>query len=645
MKIKDSPYWNLMAACFNIALVFVAYMVTRVAFVLENWSLYSSGWASLDTGRLLSGSLLFDAAAIAYTNAIYFILILLPPLCFRQWWQTMLKWLFVAVNTLALSANLADAVYSQYTGRRTTWSFFSEFSNESNLGSIFFQEIANHWYLILTGIALAAALIFLYTKPSGHRQKSTVVAHIAAIAIAVPLSIGAIRGGFSPRLHPIVSSKANEYVNTPGEAAIVLNTPFSMIRSIGGQTFANPHYFDDDDLDNLFSPIHHNPAASHSIGNRNVVILILESFGREYFGFYNPDYVTHTPFLDSLLANSLTFEHTFANGRKSIDAMPSVLSSIPMFIEPFFTSTTSLNRVGGLAECLADKGYTTAFFHGADNTSMGFNAFARTTGFQHYFGRTEYDQDSRFGGENDFDGTWAIWDEEFLQFFALQAGNLHQPFLATVFTATSHHPFAIPQRYRTTFPEEDIPLLKCIRYSDNALRKYFDTAKQQPWYDSTIFILTADHTSATAHDLYRTAIGVFSIPIIIFDPSGQLPRGILPGVAAQIDIMPTLLGLLGYDRPFLSYGKDLLSADTPAWTVNYCNDIYQYIDGEYLLQFDGRRTTAFYNYVTDPMLQHNLVGSQPEREAAMATRLKAIIQSYMMRMSANDLTVTDAGRH
>ena len=95
--------------------------------------------------------------------------------------------------------------------------------------------------------------------------------------------------------------------------------------------------------------------------------------------------------------------------------MPSILSSIPMFVEPFFLTPASMNHVSGIARLLADEGYETAFFHGAQRGSMGFQAFANATGFKDYYGREDFDADSRFGNDDDFDGTWAIWDEPFLR--------------------------------------------------------------------------------------------------------------------------------------------------------------------------------------------------------------------------------------
>ena len=652
MKVKASFYSNVVAVVANLALAYVVYMVTRVAFVLENIGLFAPGWDKLSMWELLCGSLRFDTSAIFYTNALWIVLMLLPVhLKERRWWHTLCRWLFVVVNALGASLNLVDAVYSQYTGRRTTATFFSEFKNEGNLGGILFTELLNHWYLLLLGIALIFILWRCYVnveetegvKGSGRSNARYYVCNSLALLVAIPMAIFAMRGGFTRETRPITISNAHQYVHSPAQASIVLNTPFSLIRTAGKKPFKNPHFFSDDELDTLYTPLHQ-PADTVPLltGQRNVVVLIMESFSREYIGYYNTDKEggrpSYTPFLDSLLAHSLTWTQTYANGRKSIDAMPSILSSIPMFVEPFFLTTASLNDVGGIAQVLAsDRGYHTAFFHGAANGSMGFQAFARATGFKEYYGRTEYDADPAFGGKADFDGTWAIWDEPFLQFFAASMSRMPQPFMTALFSASSHHPFAIPQQYEGRFPKGPQPIHQCIGYSDNALRLFFKAASKQPWFKNTLFVITADHTNQLVYEESKTSVGVFSVPIAFYDPSGQLPTGRVDGVAQQNDIMPTLLRILGYDKPFVAFGKNLLDDSQGHWAVNYSNGIYQYLDGTHVLLFDGERSTALYDYVADPLLQRNSLAADPQRAARMETALKAIIQSYMDRMTTNRL--------
>ena len=487
------------------------------------------------------------------------------------------------------------------------------------------------------------------------------IVQTVCFGLFIPLCICGMRGGATTAVRPITISNANQYVAHPQEAGIVLNTPFSLIRTIGKKVFEIPEYMSEEEMNALYSPVvipNFSPSLNNSSSSlipnssslipnspkKNVVILIVESFGREYIGGYNKwldggKYKGYTPFVDSLMQHSQTFLYSYCNGRKSIDGMPSILSSIPMFVEPFFLTPASMNDVSGIAGELKNKGYYSAFFHGAENGSMGFQAFARKTGFIDYFGRTEYDADKRFGGDNDFDGMWAIWDEPFLQFFATKMSEFKQPFVSAVFTASSHHPYKIPEKYKDIYKEEGIAIHKCIRYTDNALRLFFERAKKQPWYNNTLFVITSDHTNLSDHAYYQTDLGGFCSPIIFFDPSGDMKPGMRNAIAQQIDIMPTVLSYLGYDRKYVAFGCDLLTTkDEDTWAVNYLNGIYQYVKGDWLLQFDGQKAKALYRFRTDLMLKDNLLSKEPKIAADMERQVKAIIQSYMTRMVNNQLT-------
>ncbi len=650
---------NILSAplCFllNIVLAYVVYEICRLVFLAVNWSMFSDTMTWSTFGEMLHGGWYFDTSAILYTNSLYALLMLFPiHYKEREWYQKMAKWVFLVCNGICIVANLTDCVYFKYTTRRTTATVFSEFKNENNLGSIFGVEVINHWYLVLIGIALMVALWYVYRMPKGkvpaevslpYRIKPMLkyyVVHLLCLVVFVPFCVAGMRGGFTTAVRPITISNANQYVDRPLEAAIVLNTPFSIIRTIDKPAFVVPDYYSDRQLDVIYSPVH-TPSDSLVKRRKNVVVIIIESFGREYIGGFNKwledgKYKGYTPFTDSLMQHSATYLYSYCNGRKSIDGMPSILSSIPMFVEPFFLTPASMNNVSGLAGELKNKGYYSAFFHGAENGSMGFQAFARTTGFNDYFGRTEYNADKRFGGDKDFDGTWAIWDEPFMQFYATKMGEMKEPFMTALFTASSHHPYVIPEEYKKVFPEEGIVIHKCIRYTDNALRMFFSKAKTMPWYKNTLFVITSDHTNLSDHEYYQTDLGGFCSPIIFFDPSGEFKPGMRNAIAQQIDIMPTVLSYLGYDKEYVGFGIDLLT--TPAkdtWAVNYLNGIYQYVKGDYLLQWDGQKTKALYRFRTDLLLKQNVADKESQVREAMEREVKAIIQSYMERMTRNEL--------
>ena len=638
-QVLNRIYSPLLAVLWNLLLVYFVYQIARLEYYVENRDYLSYTW------DIFQGGLLFDTSAILYTNALYVVMMLFP----LHWkenkiYHKVCQWLFVVVNSITFAINLADSVYFRYTMRRTTTTVFEEFSNEGNLGSIIGTEFLNHWYLVL----LFALVVFLlwrcYVEPSinSHSLKwwRYDVACLLSLLLFAPFCVAGMRGGFTTAVRPITLSNANQYASRPVDAALALNTPFALIRSIGKNVFVVPHYFSDEKaLASMYTPIH-TPNDSAAVVKKNVVVLIVESFGREYIGALNKDleggrYKGYTPYVDALIGKSTTFQYSFCNGRKSIDGMPSVLSSIPMFVEPFILTPSSMNDYTGLADILGQEGYETAFFHGAQNGSMGFQAFAQKTGFKHYFGRTEYEAAK---GTDDFDGTWAIWDEPFLQYYAEEMGKMKQPFMTAVFTASSHHPFVIPEQYKQQFPEGKLEIQKCIRYTDMAIGKFFETASKQPWFENTIFVLTSDHTNMSDHDYYQTDLGGFCSPIIIYEPSH--PEGqVIDKIAQHIDILPTVLGMLGYQKPYFGFGIDLLNTPSEdTWAVNYLSGIYQYVRNGYVLQFDGQKTKGIYS-LSDSLMQQNLI-HQPSvvsHQSQMERELKAIIQQYMERMTQNRL--------
>ena len=433
-------------------------------------------------------------------------------------------------------------------------------------------------------------------------------------------------------------NNANEYIKKSNESAIVLNTPYCIIRTIGKISFTNPEYFPQDELEKIYSPVH-NPQQEGEFKNMNVVILILESFGKEYSGFFNGN-EGYTPFLDSLYNEGLTFTHSFATGRKSIDAMPSILAGIPYLTDHFFMGMYSNNKVNSIASLLKQKGYYSAFYHGAPNGSMGFLHFSRLAGFQDYYGMTEYCNDSSFNAMDDFDGHWAIWDEEFLQYYAKSMGEIPQPFVTSCFSATSHSPFRIPERYKEQFKEGPQPITKCIQYTDNAIRLFFNKMREYPWFKNTLFVITADHTNQIINREYSTDRNSFKVPIVFYLEGGI--KKISEKLFCQTDITPTMLDYLNFDKPYIAFGNSYFDAyDTTGYVVNFSEPLYQIEMDGLFLQFDGRKETGLFKPAEDVFLENNLMGQFPQQEEKMLNLLKAEIQQYHMRMIDNGLTVKE----
>ena len=629
----------VVAAC-NIVLVLALYSLLRIVCYWVNGAMFPN-MDGEHLREILAGGVRFDLTAVLYLSSLYILLMLLPlPARWREnkVYQRVSLWLLLVPNILGLIVNTIDIVYIRFSDRRTTCTFFTEFANDDNLFGIFAQGVCQFWYVTLVGLAVIAVLVVCSRKTYSLPAVSPIFYYVCETLIMLVTAyfvVIGIRGGFGKYTRPITLSNALQYTNTPRESALVLNTPFSLMKSLENTTYVEPAYFSADELPEQMSPVHQ-ADSSRVVRTENVVVLIMESFSKEYIGFYNQDiegYSGYTPFLDSLLEQSVTYEYSYASGRKSIDAMPSVLSSIPMLIEPYIVTPYSTNAVSSIADCLKRKGYTTAFFHGAPNGSMGFQAYARSAGFDAYYGMNE------FGDNSEFDGTWAIWDEPFLQFYAQTMNAMQEPFMTAVFTASSHHPYKVPDKYQGVFPQGTLPLHEAVGYADYALRQFFATACRQPWFERTLFVITADHTNELTLPEYTNARGLYEVPVAFYHLGLQPER--LEQVISQTDIMPSVLSYLGYDESYFAFGEDALTTGKQhPYAVCYNAPVYQIFSDSLLVQFDGERVVSVYDYRADRCLRTNIATQVPEqRIAPMVNYLKAYIQQYIHRMVNDELTV------
>ena len=635
-------YWVFL---YRLIVVMFLYLLCRFIFYFLNWPLFP-GIGFSEWLRILSGGFVFDMSAMLYVNAIFTMLMLLP--CrFRNTnrYQAVTKVIFFVVNGIAILLNSIDFIYYRFTLRRTTRSVFGEFSHEVNKTGLARHFLLEYWFVVLIFAGLIVLMIWLYgrvkIRPAANDQKSWVFYTKAclALSVAIILTVGGIRGDFKYSTRPITINNAGEYVKSPHEMYLVLNTPFCMIRTWNVNRLSEIRYFTDEEVEKIYSPVHY-PAVDSSkpFKKENVVIIILESFGKEAVGGYNKDldngeYQGFTPFLDSLMKVSKIYWNSFASGRRSIDALPSVIAGIPNGQDPFVLTPYSSDSLRSLPQILKEEGYHTSFFHGAPNGSMGFKALVNLLGVEHYYGKDEYNNDK------DFDGIWGIWDEPFFQYFSSTLSTFKQPFFSTIFSVSSHDPFKVPPQYKGKFKKGPLPILQCIGYTDNALKKFFEKSRGESWFKNTIFVITADHATVSYHPEYQNSWGDVAIPILLYHPGDTSFRGIDTGVIQQIDVMPTVLSMLQYNKPYVAFGKNVLASNKLNFAVSYGAG-YRWIEGDYLLFFDGNKSQSLYNYHTDRLMKDNLVKKEPDLTARLEKDLKAFIQQYNNRLLRDKLTVS-----
>jgi len=367
---------------------------------------------------------------------------------------------------------------------------------------------------------------------------------------------------------------------------------------------------------------------------QNVVIIILESFASEFVGFEN-EYDAYTPFLDKLSKKGLAFTHHYSNGQRSITSLPAILAGIPHLMEEgsFSISIYQGNTVYGLGYYLRKSGYSTAFFHGGRNGSMGFDGIARISGFKEYYGMNEYPN-----AEEDFDGSWGVYDEPYLQYFAEKLSDLNEPFGAVAFTLTSHHPYEIPEKYKNKFlGKKDQPMLKTIQYTDHALEHFFEKAKTQKWYDKTLFVITGDHTHLGKRPEYHNTLGLFDVPLILYHPKEDIPKVKQPNQISQhADIMPTVLDYLGIERDKKYYFGRSLFSNEQGVAVYKIAGVFVLVHNDYYLVYTDAIGSRLFKY-TPHSSKHEEVKDQPMITKKYETELKAYMQYYFNGLVENNL--------
>lgn len=536
---------------------------------------------------------------------------------------------------LCISINLIDIEYFKFTSARSTVSLFTMLGYGDDLGNQLPSFFSDYWHLLIFLAGLQWLAYFLYKRVNRIPDDSATVAWWKQILI-VPI-MGAVlvlvgRGGIG--LRPIAPAKAASYTidqNMP----LILNSAFTVIKTWGSATLEEKNYFPADELTERFNPVHTPEYTVAPIPGSNVVLIILESFSVEYIASINGTQDVYTPFLDSLIDESLVFTNCYANGKKSIDAMPSLISSIPKLMEvEYLTSAYASNKIESLPKQLHEMGYSSAFYHGATNGTMNFDVFCDIAGFDFYFGRTEYNNEAHF------DGTWGIYDEEFLAWTADKMSEMSQPFFSTVFTISSHPPYKLPERYVNKFNQGPEDVHNAVRYTDFALSQFFKKMQTMPWYQNTLFVITADHTPASGTDIYFKDMGNMHIPLIFFHPADsnfQSQRS--DKVVSQSDVMPSLLELTGYPNDYFAFGQSVFSPK-PGYSASFIGNKFIFFadhpNGRYMLTWQDEKITGIYR-LTDLLQSENLMTDQKLGDD-LVNQLKAIIQTYNHALITNQMT-------
>jgi phosphoglycerol transferase MdoB-like AlkP superfamily enzyme len=629
------PYFSHSVLLFKrLGFAFLIFSICRILFYIFNTSHFSEVPFSLFVYGLR-----FDLVSISYLFSPL-ILLSIIPFSFRDFrkYQRILAILFYIGNTLGIILNLIDLAYFDFTLKRSTTDFFSMVGagGGSDFMHLFYLYVIDFWYDYIILAILIYISWYIYKKYCRFNGQfhpyiaKDYVIHTFLFLLLSGLTVIGTRGGLQYK--PINIVNAGQYSKAEN-IPIVLNTPFTIIKTLFNDKLQEINYYPEDELNLIYTPLTTTNINATTTG-KNVVLIILESYAKEYVGAFNKG-KGYTPFLDSLINESYKFNNAYANGGKSIQALPAILGGLPSLMNtPYVSSNYSGCKMDGFPKFLKESGYNTSFYHGGANTTMGFSGFVGSIGIDNYYGLNQYPTK-----EKDYDGNWGIFDEPYLQYFAKELNSKPEPFFSTLFTVSSHHPYTIPKKYINRFPKGDLPLHETVGYTDFALKRFFQSIKKMSWYKNTLFVFTADHSSHSNTFQYKTRHGRFAIPTFIYDPSGNL-KGEHDALFQHIDIAPTIMSLVGKtSNQFISFGNNAFD-DSEKFVVNYVNSSYQIASQGYFLIFDGENSIGFFNLKTDEFMLTNLIDSNTELEIKnkLERKLKAIIQQHNNRLINNNLS-------
>ncbi|MEQ9063580.1 MAG: sulfatase-like hydrolase/transferase [Vicingaceae bacterium] len=568
----------------------------------------------------------FDAVATAYgLLPVYVIMVAFFPIVHKPRVQKFINYYTISIIVLFTALNLIDTIYFRFTLKRSTWDLLNFISTGDDALRLIPRFLVDFWYIFVLFFLLTFLAIKMNRMWNWKSRKASLLQNLFFSTIILFISVVGARGGL--QLKPLNIQDASRYSNGQN-VPLLLSTPFTMMKTVNSEHLKPLNYFDNQRvITNYFNP-HIILAQSETIHKKNIIILVMESLSREYVGQYNEG-KGFTPFLDSLMGKSLVFRNAYANGKRSIEALPAIFSALPNLMnEAYRTSPYAGNQLQSLASILRGFNYTSHFFHGGRNGTMGFDSYTVSAGFDNYYGLDQYPS------KNDFDGNWGIYDIPYFKYVARFQAGLKQPFMCGIFSLSAHHPYSLPAGYQGNCPAGPLPIHKTVCYSDDALRHYFKIAATQPWYQESVFLITADHTAQSASPKYKTTSGIYAIPLIIFDPSNPNGYEVIK-TTQQADITPTLLNYLGFPVNMIAFGQSAIDTNSKGMAVNYLNGLYQLIEDDHIILFDGQHVVAA--FASDENGTEHALDNNMPAVLESEKKLKSIIQQYNKRLVENDL--------
>ncbi|MEN9339772.1 MAG: hypothetical protein RIQ62_1084 [Bacteroidota bacterium] len=567
----------LLCLCFVKRLpTFVVYLLTLYTTSVLAMALLRAGWLSYivgphfyqtaDIGKAFLIGAQFDSVVLAYVLALPFVLLFLNSLTHGRLQQAS-RFLLVYIPlifSLILFLLIADIPYFAFFQNRITEAAFQWMDTPGMVGQMIWSNDTYKVFLLVTLLLLfvTARITYRYTKRFLQQKVNEQISwqqHLFLFLILGSLCFMGMRGRIN---NPIMINDAC-YSNNPILNQAGLNPAFTLLKSYFGRVSLMDEaqaqqlsltYLDITPNAPSISPIARTVNGQAKAKPVNIVLVLMEGMSARFMTrFGNPNHLT--PTLDSLAQHSLFFDHAYSAGIHTNNGVFSTLYGLPALRRTRPMCTVPVRRYSGLPYALKQHHYQNFFFCTHSNRFDNLGEFIPRNSFDTLIAAECFPAEAcigPFGVVDDYLFTRVIHH--------LNQQDSSRPFFTTILTASNHDPYVLPTYFSSNQATQE---LKAVSYADWSIASFLQQASSCSWFTNTVFVFVADHGRVVGQNPYDLPFSYNQIPIIMYAPGKQIRPQICSRLMGQIDVFPTLMGLLGLSYTNNTLGVDVLNHNRP----------------------------------------------------------------------------------
>jgi len=600
--------------------LFILLSLTKWCFFFYNCQVVG-GWPNTikELWQLFLWSVTYDVFVITIINLPLFILLFAPgKLLKNKFLRFFISAFFTILNIFALLLNAVDIFYYRFHLQRADADLLYVLRNPfSGIIALIPVILAILIFSFVTGR-------IIYKNISAMLAPSVQRAHLYFTSVLLILFCLFLITGNKKMVptYPLTALK-------PAQLPVVQNSFHTFLYSLYRKneiTIPDKDYMPQAEQQSLFTIYKKNNTTVDK--PRNIILFIMESVPYEFFDS-NSIYKVEMPFLDSLTKQSTFFSHAFSYSYTSNKGITSILAGIPTMTDiPLYHSNFVSISHTPVGDVLAKHHYSSSFFIGDNYDDFGFAQCCKWTGIQHY-----YCMEDIPGYQHMEKHTMGLHDQYVLNFMYQKLNAIQEPFLAVQYNISTHFPNDLPKAFVDRFPLKNTTApMKTMQYYNDCLQQFFAKARNQSWFNNTVFIFCADHWGfRTRNEISFDKIESFHIPVFIYDPILK-KHEVISSPVSQMDILNTILYYAGVKDSICSYGISLKDSSLNQRRTVFTKTnsvIYNAINDEYLLGFDGLEGKAVYcyNYKQDTAKKNDLSEKKIPAVDSLILQTKAYLQA------------------